>query len=136
MQIIKLTFHSHEDAKGNLVALEELKDIPFHIKRIYYEYNIDVDATRGCHAHKTLQQVLICVHGSCRIKLDDGRERETIELDKPNEGLYVSSSIWREMTDFSPGTVLLVLASELYDEDDYIRDYDAFLRFVNGESDG
>ena len=88
---------------------------------------------RGHHAHKCLKQVLICVHGSCKIHLDNGHETEEILLDRPTLGLYIENDMWREMYDFSPDAVLLVLASELYDESDYIRDYDEFLKFVEAK---
>lgn len=129
-----ITFEPHGDDRGQLVALEQLNDVPFEIKRVYYMYDTGEGVTRGRHAHKSLQQVLICVHGSCRILLDDGKERETVLLDRPNVGLYVSNVLWREMYDFSPDAVLLVLASELYDESDYIRNYGDFLKFVETEN--
>lgn len=130
MNIKKYLFQQHGDANGMLVAVEQKKDIPFEIKRVYYIYATRPDVRRGFHAHKTLKQVLICVHGSCKILLDDGMDREIVVLDKPYEGLHVPKGIWREMYDFSPDTVLLVLASDLYNEDDYIRNYDEFLAFV------
>ena len=130
MQITKYVFEPHGDERGQLVAIEELKNIPFDIKRVYYMYDTTAGTSRGHHAHKSLQQILICVHGSCKIKLDNGKEQETVLLDKPNEGLYVSNAVWREMYDFSPDAVLMVLASELYDEEDYIRNYDEFLKYV------
>lgn len=133
MQIKKYTFPIHGDERGQLVAVEELKDVPFDIKRVYYLYETVQGVCRGFHAHKNLQQVLICVHGSCRVLLDDGREKRDVLLDKPNEGLYISNNVWREMYDFSPDAVLLVLASQLYDEADYIRDYDDFLAFVSSQ---
>lgn len=126
----KIVFGIHGDSRGQLVAIEQLKDIPFEIKRVYYMYDTTEGVTRGYHAHKNLQQVLICVHGSCKIRLDNGTKKEIVTLDKPNEGLYVSNNMWREMFDFSPDAVLMVLASELYDESDYIRDYDEFLKYV------
>lgn len=132
MKVKKFIFKIHGDARGKLVAIEEFKDIPFDVKRVYYIYDTLEDVVRGHHAHKSLQQILICVHGSCKIKLDDGKEQEIVLLDKPNEGLYVSNVMWREMFDFSPDAVLLVLASELYDEADYIRNYEEFLAYVNG----
>ena len=93
-------------------------------------YDTAEGVTRGYHAHKSLQQILVCIHGSCKIRLDNGKEKKIVPLEKPYEGLYVSNNMWREMFDFSPDAVLLVLASELYDESDYIRDYDEFLKFV------
>lgn len=134
MQTIKYTFQPHGDERGQLVALEEFKDIPFHIKRVYYMYDTVPDVVRGHHAHKALQQILVCVSGSCKIRLDNGTEQKVVVLEKPYEGLYVANNMWREMFDFAPGTVLMVFASELYDESDYIRDYDEFLEFVKNES--
>ncbi len=131
MQIKTYEFMPHGDDRGQLVALEEKNDIPFTIKRVYYMYDTVEGVTRGKHAHKSLEQILICVHGSCKIRLDDGKEKEVVVLDKPNIGLYVSNVMWREMFDFSPDAVLMVLASELYDEADYIRDYDDFLAYIN-----
>lgn len=130
MQIIKYKFQQHGDARGQLVALEENKEIPFQIKRVYYMFDTGESVRRGYHAHKSLEQILICIHGSCKILLDDGSEKAEVPLDNPNEGLYISNVMWREMFDFSPDAVLLVLASELYDESDYIRNYDDFLKMV------
>lgn len=110
-----------------LVALEEFKDIPFEIKRVYYLYDTKESVRRGFHAHKSLEQILICIHGSCKILLDNGTEKKVVALEKPYEGLYIANDIWREMYDFSPDAVLLVLASDFYREEDYIRDYDEFL---------
>lgn len=123
-------FQIHGDSRGQLVALEEMRNIPFHIKRVYYMYDTTAGVTRGYHAHKSLEQVLICVHGSCKVMLDDGQKKTVVLLNKPNEGLYVSNTLWREMYDFSPDAVLMVLASELYDEADYIRDYNEFLQYI------
>lgn len=113
------------------MALEEFIDVPFKVKRVYYIYDTADGVTRGYHAHKSLEQILICVHGSCKILLDNGNEKKVIPLDKPYEGLYVACNMWREMFDFSPDAVLLVLASEPYDENDYIRNYDEFLKFID-----
>ena len=133
MEVKKFTFEIQGDERGDLVALEQLRNIPFEIKRVYYIYRTAEGVVRGKHAHKSLQQVLLCVHGSCRLKLDNGYEQDTILLDQPNEGIYIASNIWREMYDFSPDAVLIVIASELYDESDYIRDYDAFLKYVHAQ---
>ncbi len=134
MQTIKYTFQPHGDDRGQLIALEEFNDIPFRIKRVYYMYDTVGNVTRGKHAHKNLQQILICIHGSCKVRLDNGKEKKVVVLEKPYEGLYVANSMWREMYDFSPDAVLMVLASEVYNEGDYIRDYNEFLRFVNEHS--
>lgn len=135
MQVVKYVFQPHGDKRGKLVALEEFKDIPFRIKRVYYIYDTNEGVTRGYHAHKSLQQILICIHGSCKIKLDNGKEKKIIPLEKPYEGLYVSNCMWREIYDFSSDAVLMVLASDLYNEDDYIRNYDEFLAYINRNND-
>ena len=130
MQVIKYVFQPHGDERGQLIALEEFKDIPFRIKRVYYMYDTADGVTRGYHAHKGLQQILICIYGSCKIRLDNGKEKKVVPLEKPYEGLYVANNMWREMFDFSSDAVLMVLASEVYDENDYIRNYDEFLNYV------
>ena len=130
MLVMKYVFQPHGDDRGQLIALEELKDIPFTIKRVYYMYDTAGGVVRGHHAHKTLQQILVCIHGSCKIKLDDGKEQKVVPLEKPYEGLYVADNMWREMYDFSSDAVLLVFASELYDPNDYIRNYDEFLAYI------
>lgn len=130
MQIIKYVFQQHGDERGQLVALEENKDIPFEIKRVYYMYDTVEGVSRGHHAHKSLEQILICIHGSCKILLDNGKEKNIVPLERPYEGLYVSNAMWREMYDFSPDAVLMVLASDYYREEDYIRNYDEFLKYV------
>lgn len=130
MQVVKYAFQQHGDDRGMLVSLEEYKDIPFEIKRVYYMYDTKPNVHRGFHAHKSLKQILICIHGSCKILLDNGTEQKTVSLEKPYEGLYVANDIWREMYDFSEDAVLLVLASELYREEDYIRDYNEFLKQI------
>lgn len=135
MKANKIDFQMHGNEQGILISIEECKDIPFEIRRIYYMFNTKEGVTRGHHAHKSLQQVLVCVHGSCKISLDDGKEKEIVLLNNPNEGIYLSNDIWREMYDFSPDAVLLVLASDFYEESDYIRDYDEFLKYLNDRED-
>lgn len=130
MQVIKYAFQQHGDERGQLVALEEMKDIPFEIKRVYYMYETKEGVRRGFHAHKSLEQILVCIHGSCKILLDNGKEKKVVSLEKPYEGLYISNDMWREMYDFSSDAVLLVLASDYYKEEDYIRNYDEFLKYV------
>ncbi len=130
MQTIKYTFQPHGDDRGQLVSLEEFNDIPFSIKRVYYMYDTVSNVIRGKHAHKKLEQILVCVHGSCKIRLDNGKEKKIVSLEKPYEGLYVASNIWREMFDFSEDAVLMVFASDIYDETDYIRDYNEFLEYI------
>lgn len=116
------------DKRGSLVSLEALKNIPFEIKRVYYIYNASSDLPRGFHAHKELQQVLICTSGSCRVILDDGQKKDEYLLNKSSQGLVVDKMKWREMHDFSDDCVLMVLASDYYNEEDYIRDYGEFLK--------
>lgn len=130
MQVIKYAFQQHGDERGQLVALEELKDIPFEIKRVYYMYDNKENVRRGFHAHKSLEQILICIHGSCKILLDSGTEKKIVFLEKPYEGLYINNNIWREMYDFSSDAVLMVLASDYYKEEDYIRDYNEFKEYI------
>ena len=119
------------DDRGSLVALEAEKTVPFGIKRVYYIFGTQQGVARGFHAHHNLKQVAVCVTGKCRMILDDGKNSEEAWLDSPTKGLLIGYLIWREMHDFSEDCVLLVLASEHYDEADYIRDYDAFIKIVN-----
>ena len=133
MEIVKYRFQRHGDERGMLIALEEMKDIPFEIKRVYYMYDTLEGVRRGYHAHKALQQILIAIHGSCKIHLDNGSETAEVLLDAPYEGLYISNDMWREMYDFSEDCVLMVLASEYYDERDYIRNYEDFMKYIGKE---
>ena len=128
MHVVKYVFQQHGDERGMLVALEEMRDIPFEIKRVYYMYDTKDNVRRGFHAHKSLERILICIHGSCKILLDNGEEKKIVSLEKPYEGLYIANDIWREMYDFSSDAVLMVLASDFYKEEDYIRDYEEFLK--------
>ena len=114
------------DDRGSLVALEGAKTVPFDIKRVYYIFDTKKGVSRGFHAHNNLEQVVICVRGSCRMVLDDGTNRVDAILDSPIKGIYIGNLVWREMHEFSDDCVLLVLASEHYDEADYIRDYKEF----------
>ncbi len=132
MSLIRVVdFNELSDDRGNLVVIEENKTIPFPVKRVYYIYNSSPEVERGFHAHKTLQQLAVCVAGSCTMLLDDGRAKEEVLMDSPNKGTMVEPLVWHEMRDFSKDCVLLVLASEHYDESDYIRDYDDFLKQVS-----
>ena len=131
-----IEFNVLGDDRGSLISLEQYKNIPFEIKRIYYIFGTRPDVPRGQHAHKNLDQILICVKGSVKVKLDNGAAIKQFHLDKPNIGLKVSGLVWREMSEFSPDCVLLVLASDYYKPEDYIRDYDEFLREVKLENNG
>ncbi|MDT8869689.1 sugar 3,4-ketoisomerase [Vibrio fluvialis] len=115
------------DERGSLVALESMKDIPFDIKRVYYLYGMQSDIPRGFHAHKNLVQIAICVKGSCDILMDNGIKKEVVNLSSPSRGLIINTMQWHEMSNFSNDCVLLVIASDVYDESDYIRDYKTFL---------
>ena len=129
MSLLKIIdFPALGDERGSLISLETYKQIPFDIKRVYYIYGTQTGVARGFHAHKKLQQVAVCVSGKCRMILDDGDKREELWLDSPAKGLLIEDMVWREMHDFSDDCVLLVLASEHYDESDYIRDYEEFRR--------
>lgn len=131
MSLVKLIdLPSFGDERGGLVALESHQSIPFEIKRLYYIFNTS-NKPRGFHAHIDLKQVAICLKGSCRFILDDGYDKDEVILKSPTQGLIINSLMWREMHDFSEDCVLLVLASEHFSEDDYIRDYSAFLNMVN-----
>lgn len=112
---------------GILIAIEQMKEVPFEIKRVYYLF--DCHIRRGFHAHKKLKQVAIAINGSCKILLDDGTNKEIVLLNKKNQGLFIEGGTWREMYDFSADCVLMVIADSLYDEQDYIRDYQEFINF-------
>jgi dTDP-4-dehydrorhamnose 3,5-epimerase-like enzyme len=132
MSLIKLIdLNSLGDERGHLTVLEANKDIPFKIKRIYYLTDTKPGISRGYHAHKELEQIAVCMSGKCRMVLDDGNCREEIWLDSPSKAIRIEKLIWHEMHDFSPDCVLLVLASEHYDEEDYIRDYGSFIKVVS-----
>ena len=132
MSLIKtINFQPLGDERGSLVALEGNKSVPFDIKRVYYIFGTKEGVSRGFHAHLNLKQVAVCVTGSCRFVLDNGKQREEVVLDKSTTGLLINDLTWREMYDFSPDCVLMVLANEHYDESDYIRDYQEFLKAVN-----
>lgn len=116
---------------GNITPVQVNKDVPFKIERIYYLYDVPSGETRGGHGHKELQQLIVAASGSFDVVLDDGKNKRTITLNRPNFGLYVTPLIWRELVNFSSGAVLLVLASMKYNESDYIREYDTFLKYIN-----
>lgn len=129
-----INFQTLGDERGSLIAIEQGYNAPFDIKRVYYIFDTKEGVERGFHAHINLKQIAIVVKGSCTFVLDDGIKREEIKLNNPNQGLFIEGVIWREMKDFSSDCVLLVLASEHYDESDYIRDYSKFLEEVRNDS--
>lgn len=122
--LIKL--NTHKDNRGGLVAIESGKDLPFDIARVYYIFENKGNEARGFHAHKNLQQLMICVAGHCDIQLDDGNERLTYHLNSPEVGVLITKPTWREMHNFSKNCVLVVIASDVYKAADYIHDYDEF----------
>ncbi|UTC82373.1 sugar 3,4-ketoisomerase [Treponema denticola] len=119
----------HKDFTNNITHLNHKSTVPFEVKRIYYLYGVPENQERGAHAHKELLQVLIPAAGSFTVELDDGKNKKTIFLNSPSKGLLIVPGIWRNLTDFSFGSIALVLASEYYTEDDYIRSYDKFLKY-------
>ena len=126
-----VSLEKHGDERGELIAIESLSEqIDFEIKRVYYLYRTVPGMVRGLHAHKSLKQLIVCTSGCCKIKLDNGTDTEIISLSDPSIGLIIENNVWREMFDFSSDAVLMVLASEHYNESDYIRNYDDFLKFV------
>lgn len=125
--------HRHDvagDERGSLISLQVREEIPFEIKRVYLVFDTKPQVERGFHAHKSLEQWVVCVSGSCLFTVDNGKERREVLLDDPRKGLHIGHGIWREMRDFAPGTALMVIASTYYDLDDYIRDYDDFLAYA------
>ena len=125
-----VNFPKVTDYRGNLSFIEENNQIPFQIKRVYYLYDVPSGATRGGHAHKALHQVVIALSGSFDVILDDGIRKRSFFLNRPHYGLYIPPKVWRELENFSSNSVALSLVSEVYDESDYIRDYDAFKSLV------
>lgn len=121
-----IKFNKVTDGRGNLTFIEYPQNIPFEIKRVYYIYGVDEGIERGFHSHKDLEQILIAVNGNIKIRIKTPNDEEIVELNDPNEGLYIGSMIWREMFDFSDQAVLLVLASHEYDESDYFRNYEEY----------
>ena len=126
-----INFDIKGDDRGSLISLEQNKNIPFEIKRMYYIFDTKTGISRGFHAHKKLRQVLICLSGSCKLSLDNGHEKKRVILSSPSKGVLLEGLVWREMADFSSDCVLAVLADGFYDESDYIRDYNEFLELAN-----
>ncbi|WP_256672322.1 FdtA/QdtA family cupin domain-containing protein [Pseudomonas sp. ANT_J12] len=118
------------DNRGSLVSLEKGRQVPFEIKRVYYIFGTLPDVSRGFHAHKQLRQLAVCVSGKCRMLMDNGLTKEEVWLDSPKKGVLINNLIWREMHDFSDDCVLVVFASHEYDEADYIRSYEEFIKVV------
>lgn len=125
-RIVRLDKH-HSDRKGNLSVFENEKTLPFSVRRVYYLYDVPGGESRGAHAHKQLEQLIVAVSGSFRVTLDDGTQKRSFVLKRPYEALYVKPGIWRDLDDFSSGSVCLVLASRPYETEDYIRDYEEYV---------
>lgn len=123
----------NDPTRGNLTVVEQMKEVPFDIKRAYWIYDVPGGESRGGHAHKTLRQLLVPMSGSFRVVLDNGREKKEVLLNHPWQGLLIVPGVWRTLEDFSSGAVCMCLASELYDEEEYIREYDEFLSFAEKE---
>ena len=119
------------DERGSLVVVESNKNIPFDVKRLYYIYDAKRDIPRGFHAHKELHQIAFCLKGKCKMLMDNGVDKQEVWLDQPNRGLLIPPMVWHEMHDFSDDCILLVLASDFFDEDDYIRSYQDFMNIIN-----
>lgn len=128
--MVELDKH-HSERNGNLTVVENGKTLPFDVKRSYYLYDIPGGESRGAHAHKQLEQLIIAASGSFTVTLDDGECKRSFFLNRPYQGLYVKPGIWRDLDDFSAGAVCMVLASEIYDADDYIRNYNDYLEYRN-----
>lgn len=129
-KIIELDKH-HSDRKGNLTVVENGVTLPFDVKRVYYLYDVPGGESRGSHAHRELEQLIVAASGSFTVVMDDGINKKSFFLNRPYQGLYVKPGLWRDLEDFSSGAVCMVLASEIYQKEDYIRDYDEFLEFRN-----
>ena len=128
--MVELDKH-HSDRKGNLTVVENGKTLPFDVKRVYYLYDVPGGENRGSHAHRDLSQLIIAASGSFRVTLDDGTCKRSFLLTRPYQGLYVKPGMWRDLEDFSSGAVCMVLASEEYDSNDYIRSYEDFIKYRN-----
>ncbi len=130
-KIIELDKH-HSDRKGNLTVVENGVTLPFDVKRVYYLYDVPGGESRGSHAHRELEQLIVAASGSFTVVMDDGINKRKFFLNRPYQGLYVKPGLWRDLEDFSSGAVCMVLASEVYKKKDYIRDYQEFLEFRKG----
>ena len=128
--MVELDKH-HSDRKGNLTVVQNGETLPFDVKRVYYLYDVPGGESRGAHAHRDLEQLIIAASGSFTVTLDDGKCKRSFMLNRPYQGLYVKPGLWRDLVDFSSGAVAMVLASEVYQKEDYIRDYNLFIALKN-----
>ena len=129
-----IEFKQNGDARGNLVIVEGMADIPFEIRRVFYIYGSDREVVRGRHANRVSEFVLINVSGTSKVRVDDGITRKIYDLERPHIGIYLPRMVWKDMYDFSTDSVLLCLASTRYDPDEYVRDYERFLREIRGSA--
>lgn len=121
------------DERGGLIVLEEGSNAPFEVKRAFYIYDTKPSTPRGAHANKKSQFLLIVISGSCKVLLDDSKEKKIIELNRPNQALYINKMIWKEMYDFSYNAIMLVISNEKYNEEEYIRNYDDYIKFMENK---
>ena len=131
MQNKIINFKVMGDERGSLIAFEENQNIPFDIKRVFYIYGTQEGVARGQHSHYKTKQLLVAIHGGCKVTLDDGTEKKTYTLNKPNVGLFQDALLWGTMHDFTDDCILMVFADTHYDESDYIREYNTFLEVIN-----
>ena len=123
-----IDLHKIIDPRGKLTFVEECRDVPFNVSRVYWVYDVPAGESRGGHSHKHCKELLIAISGSFTVSLDDGKTLDKILLNQPYQGLLIENGVWRTLDDFSSGAVCLVLASDYFEEDDYIREYDEFLK--------
>ena len=134
MDNVIINFKVMGDERGSLIAFEAQNNVPFYIKRVFYIYGTQANIARGQHSHYKTKQMLVAVNGSCKVTLDNGKEKKTYALNKPNVGLFQDALIWGEMHAFSQDCILMVFADTYYEEDDYIRSYDTFLEAIKNDS--
>lgn len=128
-----IDLHKEIDRRGNLTVVEQMKDIPFNISRVYWVYDVPGGKNRGGHAHKHCRELLVAASGSFSVTLDNGYEKRTFFLNHPYQGLLINTNVWRTLDDFSSGALCLVIAEDLFSEEDYIRDYDDFIAFIKAK---
>ena len=128
-----IDLHKEIDRRGNLTVVEQMKDIPFNISRVYWVYDVPGGKNRGGHAHKHCRELLVAASGSFNVTLDNGYEKRTFFLNHPYQGLFINTNVWRTLDDFSSGALCLVIAEDPFSEEDYIRDYDDFIAFIKAK---
>lgn len=128
-----IDLHKEIDRRGNLTVVEQIKDIPFNISRVYWVYDVPGGKNRGGHAHKHCRELLVAASGSFNVTLDNGYEKRTFFLNHPYQGLLINTNVWRTLDDFSSGALCLVIAEDPFSEEDYIRDYDDFIAFIKAK---